>query len=826
MRSSSSRSLICPCATTTPRLGHDARQQLGDARRCVCTRLCTKKTCPPRRSSRRIASRTSVVVEAADLGADGEAVRGRRVDHREVAQPAEAPSAACAGSASRSASARRPSCLQLLDALLVAHAEAVLLVDHEQAEVAEAHAPSAAGGGCRSRCRPCRRRGPPAPRCASLGRAEARQRLDAHRVAARSARGRSRRAARPASWSAPARRPACRPSPRGRRRAWRPRSCRSRRRRRPGGPSGRGLREVRQHVLDGGRLVRRLLVRERRLELLQLAVARRERVPCASSRAACTVEQLAAPCSRRDCAAPRCFAFSQRVAAQPVEARRVAVGADVALHQVQPVHGHEEPVAALVLDAQELAVTRRELQLDQAAVDADAVLGVHQAGRPARAGPRRLDRRRPRASATRAPALLARAEDLLLGHDGEPLDRQHEALGERRRAPRRGPAATSATTGRGSLREARLARRTRPSSARRRSARGERAAASSTTRQLLLAPGREALHQGLERALAGCARATQRARAARRGRRRAARSVTRAGAAPPPGPRRSSSTGRRASSAASQGVRLEQQRLGRCAPSAPAPARGVAVASKRLVRSSGAGAARPASGSSTTMQRVVGQEVEDGLEARAAAAAPAPRRPGGTWPRSSASSSSSTRAAATPSRSAQRADRAAALDHQRQRSNSSSRGGAATTRAPSGPWERWLAGSNSRIDSTSSPSSSTRTGRARWGGKTSRMPPRTASSPRSSTSGMRAVARRERGSRPARRGPRSARPRGARERARTTSARGHAQRERRPGRHHDRRRLWRARSAGARRRARRWPASGRARPCAAPTTKGWGEKRS
>ena len=41
------------------------------------------------------------------------------------------------------------SALQLLDLLLVADAEALLLVDHEQAEVLELRCPRTAAGGCR-----------------------------------------------------------------------------------------------------------------------------------------------------------------------------------------------------------------------------------------------------------------------------------------------------------------------------------------------------------------------------------------------------------------------------------------------------------------------------------------------------------------------------------------------------------------------------------------------------------------------------------------------------------------------------------------------------
>jgi hypothetical protein len=61
------------------------------------------------------------------------------------------------------------------------------------------------------------------------------------------------------------------------------------------------------------------------------------------------------------------------------------------------------------------------------------VLGVHQvvARRELR---ERVDRGAGRPGLRASPRLLARSEDLLLGDDGEPRLRQHEALGERRRA--------------------------------------------------------------------------------------------------------------------------------------------------------------------------------------------------------------------------------------------------------------------------------------------------------------------------------------------------------------------------------------------------------
>jgi hypothetical protein len=56
VRFSRSRSGSCPCATITFASG-TVRESICAIAPIVCTRLCTRNTCPPRRISRRIASR-------------------------------------------------------------------------------------------------------------------------------------------------------------------------------------------------------------------------------------------------------------------------------------------------------------------------------------------------------------------------------------------------------------------------------------------------------------------------------------------------------------------------------------------------------------------------------------------------------------------------------------------------------------------------------------------------------------------------------------------------------------------------------------------------
>ena len=128
---------------------------------------------------------------------------------------------------------------QRLHRLLVAHAEAVFLVDDQQAQALELHRLAeqlVRADDDVDRCRPrCPAAPPPLPW--RSGSATARPPSPA---TCRSGRPASGSAARPAAWSAPGSPPACRRAPRRRQRAARPRSCRSRRRRTPAGPSAWG----------------------------------------------------------------------------------------------------------------------------------------------------------------------------------------------------------------------------------------------------------------------------------------------------------------------------------------------------------------------------------------------------------------------------------------------------------------------------------------------------------------------------------------------------------------------------------------------------------
>src|SRR5262249_20027185 len=134
--------------------------------------------------------------------------------------------------------------------------------------------------------------------------------------------------------------------------------------------------EVGERLLDRGLLVGRLLVREACLELLHRPVAPGEGVPRRELARGVHGEELLRHVAQR--AAHALLGALPGRAAKPVEARGVAVGAGVALDQVEPVHGDEQPRVLGVVDAQELARDAAQLEPDEAAVDADAVLGVHE----------------------------------------------------------------------------------------------------------------------------------------------------------------------------------------------------------------------------------------------------------------------------------------------------------------------------------------------------------------------------------------------------------------------------------------------------------------
>ncbi len=174
----------------------------------VSMRLWRKKAWPSRATSRSIARAHQLLVVGTDVGADRAPALGRGLDHRDVAQPGEA-------HLQRARDRRRRQRqhvdlqLQLAQQLLLAHAEALLLVDDHEPELLRAHV--------------AREQPVGADQDVDLARGEAGERLRAPRPACAAARpsrprtgtrpgarGTSPGAAARGSWSAPASSPACR----------------------------------------------------------------------------------------------------------------------------------------------------------------------------------------------------------------------------------------------------------------------------------------------------------------------------------------------------------------------------------------------------------------------------------------------------------------------------------------------------------------------------------------------------------------------------------------------------------------------------------------
>ena len=493
---------------------------------------------------------------------------------------------------------------------------------------------------------------------------------------------------------------------------------------------------VAEHVLDRGELVGRLLVGEGRLELLQAAGrAARTRSP---ARARAPRARRAARCamSRSDVRDPR-FALLPGVAAELVDARHVAVGAGVALHQVQPVHGHEQARAARRTRCAGTRPRRRAARARRGRGRRRSRARRARGSRPARAARAHSTAAPSGQRACAAPLLLARAEDLLLGDDA--------------RAARSGsakPSESGAT--RISTRPGADQRQARPRLGLDRApstpySREQRAQALGVRERAgrehdppaLRAPRRRSRRASGASARSLRSRARERARAARRGRRVRARSRSMPSAARRRRRAARGITGRRASDGALERVGRRARARSGGADQPPAAAR-ERRSSRAPRRRSAAGARARRSRSSITTSVSSGRKSKHALECRAGAAARAPRRRAARA-RAAASRPARRRRARRHALRARPSARSAvgALDHERAVEQQLAR------RRRDHVAERRLAsaGSPGRTRGSTRPrrrAARSRTGRARCGGKRSRMPPRTASSPRSSTSGMRA----------------------------------------------------------------------------------------
>ena len=188
---------------------------------------------------------------------------------------------------------------------------------------------------------------------------------------------------------------------------------------------------VGEHRVDRGRLIRRLVERELRLELVERVVGRREAMAGQGGALRVDLEQLLG--ERADGAADLARGRLPRDAAELVEPRRVALRADVALHLAEPVDRQVER-AAVVVDLQGVqgdAAVERELL--QALIAADAVPLVDEVV----AGPQLAEiRDAAEQRVLRALALVARvvralAEHVGRGDERDAVFRRGEARGRR-----------------------------------------------------------------------------------------------------------------------------------------------------------------------------------------------------------------------------------------------------------------------------------------------------------------------------------------------------------------------------------------------------------
>jgi hypothetical protein len=336
------------------------------------------------------------LVEAAHLRAHGDAVGRRRLDGREVAEAREG-QLERARDRGRSERQDVHGLLDLFDALLVGDPEAVLLVDDEQAQVGELHVLAQQ---CRETGERLDGHGEPLETLTErLGVLLAENRrgnqdgdlLAAHHDLMGGARGHLGLAVTDVAADEAVHRARAH--------------------------------EIGKHVLDGSPLIGCRLVGEGGFELLEGAVAAREREPGLELPLGMHGEQLLGHVANAAAYAGARLLPSD--AAELVDLGRRPVAADVALYQVQAMRGDEEAVAAGVLDAQHLLVRAADLEDHQAAVDADAVLGMDQQVSGCDLGER--IECCGGAEARRLPLRLARAEQLLVRHDREPFVAHHEA---------------------------------------------------------------------------------------------------------------------------------------------------------------------------------------------------------------------------------------------------------------------------------------------------------------------------------------------------------------------------------------------------------------
>ena len=189
-----------------------------------------------------------------------------------------------------------------------------------------------------------------------------------------------------------------------------------------------GPAHVRQHFFGGAALVRRVLERKARLELFVAGVGSRKLEPRQRLARGDHRHQLVGHVLHRPAGAA--LALGPARSAEPVERRGRLVGVGIALHLAKLRDRDVELVAAREAQQQELLFHAPGHQLGEPAIAADPVLGVDQQIVDLDLG-QAVDGLAAARGAHRAPT-HARAEDVLLGQQHQPLAGPVEALGELR----------------------------------------------------------------------------------------------------------------------------------------------------------------------------------------------------------------------------------------------------------------------------------------------------------------------------------------------------------------------------------------------------------
>ena len=189
--------------------------------------------------------------------------------------------------------------------------------------------------------------------------------------------------------------------------------------------------EVAVDVVDGARLVGGLVEGKARLERAVVVVGGRERVPREGRALGVEAQELVGHLAHlaRDAR----LGAGERAAPELVELRRRALAAHVLAELVEPPDRQIQLVAASVLDGDEVdGVASGDRLVDEPLVAADPVLGVHDVVAE-REAPQVFEEGARRVGGLRALAapVGARAEDLLLGDQHEPVGREHDAARER-----------------------------------------------------------------------------------------------------------------------------------------------------------------------------------------------------------------------------------------------------------------------------------------------------------------------------------------------------------------------------------------------------------